>query len=84
MALSALLLGRCTPAAMPEALKQNDTSSASEVSTVKEYAPLNYDSPKGVWLPYLEYDKLMQGSTADEFRTAVNKRLSEFRDNGMN
>ena len=34
--------------------------------------------------PYLEYDKLMQGSTADEFRTAVNKRLSEFRDNGMN
>ena len=84
MALSALLLGRCTPATMPEALKQNDTSSASEVSAVKEYAPLNYESPKGVWLPYLEYDKLMQGSTADEFRTAVNKRLSEFRDNGMN
>lgn len=84
MALSALLLGRCTPATMPEALKHPDVSSVSEDSVTKEYVPINYESPKGVWLPYLEYDELMHGSTAEEFRTAVKKRLSDFRDNGMN
>ena len=71
MALSALLLGRCTPAAMPENLKQPDPTAVSEAAANKEYAPLNYEYQKGMWIPYLDYAEYMQGKTADDFRSAI-------------
>ena len=84
MALSALLLGRCTPAAMPENLKQPDPAAVSEAAANKEYAPLNYEYQKGMWIPYLDYAEYMQGKTADDFRSAIRKRLSDAADSGTN
>ena len=80
LALSALLMGRCTPATV------HMFDDSSQVSGTQEtgYVPLNYEYQQSMWLPYLSYGELMNGKDADSFRSAVRKRFTEAAENGIN
>lgn len=80
LALSALLLGRCTPATIYPLEKSSESLSVSDA----DYVPVNYDYQQGMWLPYLEYAELMQGRDAEAFRSAVRERFKNAADSGIN
>ena len=81
-AVSALLLGRCTPATMPDMTLDSATETTAE-SKETAYVPLNFEYQKGTWLPYTEYDELMSKSEKD-FRKAVKERFGKYADEGFN
>lgn len=49
-----------------------------------EFTPLNYENQKAIWLPYLDFNEYMYGKTADEYKSEVEKILSEASAQGIN
>lgn len=80
LTLSALLLGRCSPATIYPCEKSYESSYTSE----SDYIPVNYGYQKGMWLPYLGYVEYMQGNDAEGFRSAVRERFRNAVENGIN
>ena len=83
LAASALLLGRCTPAAMPD-MTPDTKKTAVSADEENGYVPLNFQYQKGVWLPYTEYESLVRGKSEKEFRQAVGERFRKAADEGLN
>ena len=58
-----------------------ETTTAAKES---QYKPINYTGQAAVWLPYTLFGDIMQGKTADEFRSNIANRLDEEQSKGMN
>ena len=82
-AVPALLLGRCTPATMPD-MSPDTTSAVAEETTESGYVRANSEYQKGFWLPFTQYSELMAGKNEEEFRKAVAERFGKAVDEGLN
>ncbi len=83
--LSALLFTSCSAAesnnsAAPTAFE----SESLRPECAYSYAPLNYEDPVGMWLPYMLYEDILAGKTADEFRAAIAEKLTAAQSEGVN
>lgn len=59
----------------------------TEITTAaqeSQYKPINYTGQAAVWLPYTLFGDIMQGKTADEFRSNIANRLDEEQSKGTN
>ena len=50
---------------------------ATTAAQESQYEPINYTGQAAVWLPYTLFGDIMQGKTADEFRSNIANRLDE-------
>ena len=83
IAATALLLGRCTPATMPDMTPENKKTAIS-ANEENGYVPLNFQYQKGLWLPYTNYEELLKGKSEKEFRKAVGERFRNAAEQGIN
>lgn len=54
------------------------------IAPKKGYAPLNFSYVVAEWLPYMRYEEMMSGRSAEEFRSAFRGYISGAKSEGVN
>ena len=67
-----------------EAAYTEQTAEQFGIQPEKGYVPLNYSYVKGEWLPYMRYEEMMSGRSADDFRSAFREYLTDAAGEGIN
>lgn len=73
MLVSCTLSGIEDSQRIPEPIPTADEPETSDAG----YEPVNYTEVRGLWIPYIRFDGLMQGKTEAEYRTAVKELINE-------
>ena len=90
IALTVLMLTGCNThesGGYPEVPEEGYLEQSAEqfgLAPEKGYTPLNYDYVVAEWLPYMRYDELMTGRSAEDFRSAVRGSFSDMKAEGVN
>lgn len=48
-----------------------------EPDDIGGYEPINYTDVRGLWIPYMRFDEIVNGKTEEEYRSAVKDLLSD-------
>ncbi len=88
--LAVLTLSSCTQIVIPPPAEDihTDTSDSEISSDDSEHEDINekinYSEQCGLWVPYVEYEKIMFNKSEDEFRAIIKEKFQSVRNEGIN
>lgn len=82
--LPALLASCSLPRSYSSDSAPAPTFPADEPSAPAAYVPVNYSDVRGLWIPYLRFEDLLQGKSEAEFRTAVKSLVNDAASRSIN
>ena len=83
--ISGLALVSCS-----ENLQQENNSVIPETEYIQEATsperriPLNFDSQRGVWIPYTQFEEIMSHKSEEDFKNIIQHKIYDFAEKGIN
>lgn len=79
-----LILAGCTLPETAPVAEDSPQTAPTEFAEENNCSVINYDNQTATWIPYMDFESIMYGKTAEEYAASVKKILENALDNGIN